>query len=79
MTPPGQQDSKAFHFVENSTCERCGRRFVCGGVKLEACWCAEVELSDSARALLRGRYQNCLCPACLQQFAEVNNPPAEHD
>jgi hypothetical protein len=29
--------------------------------------------------LLRSRYQNCLCPACLQQFAEVNNPPAEHD
>jgi hypothetical protein len=34
-----------------------------------ACWCADVELDDAARARLAAAGDDCLCPACL---AEVN-------
>jgi hypothetical protein len=47
-------------------CEACGQTFTCGAA-LGSCWCSEVELSDSARAELRARYEKCLCRACLEK------------
>jgi hypothetical protein len=56
-------------FREASTCEACGASFTCGAM-LAGCWCAEIKLSEATRAKLRERYQNCLCRACLENYAE---------
>jgi hypothetical protein len=53
-------------------CERCGAAFDCGA-GTGSCWCAELELSDAARARVAGEFDGCLCPACL---AEAAQPPA---
>ncbi len=60
----------------NSTCERCGERFACGGIKLRACWCAEVKMSPETLAELRQKYRHCLCPQCLEGFARGGINPA---
>lgn len=53
-----------------SVCESCGESFSCGAQNSAAsCWCAEVELTEQARAALRGQYKSCLCRACLERFA----------
>lgn len=56
----------------------CGNTFGCGAT-LGGCWCAEINLSDAARVELRARYQGCLCPICLEGFAnsEKNNDEKE--
>lgn len=51
-----------------SVCEACGEPFNCGASGSN-CWCAEVKLTEDARAKLRERYSNCLCRACLEGFA----------
>lgn len=65
-------------FRKPSTCEACGEVFTCGATLL-VCWCAEINLSEATRAHLRSRYQNCLCRACLENFAkgEKNNGEKE--
>ncbi|HEV7375146.1 MAG TPA: cysteine-rich CWC family protein [Pyrinomonadaceae bacterium] len=65
-------------FRKPSTCEACGEVFTCGAT-LQACWCAEINLSETTRAELRSRYQDCLCRACLENFAkgEKNNGEKE--
>ncbi len=49
-------------------CERCGERFTCG-VSFGGCWCAEIKLSDAARAQLRQQYHDCLCRKCMEVAA----------
>lgn len=56
-------------FREPSTCEACGAKFTCGAT-LYGCWCAEIKLSDEARAELSKRYERCLCRACLEALAK---------
>jgi Cysteine-rich CWC len=51
-----------------STCEACGAEFTCGA-SLAGCWCTEIKLSEAVRKILRARYRNCLCRACLERFA----------
>src|SRR5437588_12920012 len=53
---------------ESLTCEACGRQFTCGATQT-ACWCAEIKLSETARAALRESYQQCLCRTCLENAA----------
>ena len=48
-------------------CSKCGETFGCGG--LLGCWCRDVELDAAARALLKERYDDCLCPSCLKEFS----------
>ena len=49
-------------------CESCGKNFSCGA-SLSGCWCAEIKLSDEARADLKRRYRDCLCRECLENIA----------
>ena len=49
-----------------------------------ACWCAEVDLDDAARARLAAAADDCLCPACLAEAAtclrgrlDLVQPPPE--
>lgn len=53
----------------NETCAACGQPFHCGA-SLRGCWCAELKLTDAARAELRSRYSGCLCRPCLSKFSE---------
>jgi hypothetical protein len=53
-----------------STCEACGAAFVCGAT-LAGCWCTEIKLTDTTRADLRGKYERCLCRACLEGLADA--------
>lgn len=48
-------------------CESCGNNFTCGA-SLSGCWCAEIKLSDEARADLKRRYRDCLCRECLERI-----------
>ncbi|HET6962196.1 MAG TPA: cysteine-rich CWC family protein [Terriglobia bacterium] len=52
-----------------STFEACGGTLQCGA-SLKGCGCASVPLSDEARTNLRGKYNNCLCPQCLNNLSE---------
>jgi hypothetical protein len=69
MNPVESTGKSLPQFRKPSTCEACGEVFTCGAT-LSGCWCAEINLSDEARSLLRSRYQSCLCRACLENFAE---------
>lgn len=50
-------------------CEGCGQEFHCGA-SVWGCWCAEMKLSDAARAELRAKYRECLCRACLEKASK---------
>ncbi len=54
-----------------SVCPACGEKFGCGAT-LRGCWCAEIRLSEAARAALRERYTDCLCRECLRRYADTN-------
>ncbi len=56
------------------TCERCGESFRCGA-GAPACWCKQVVVSGWARRQIVTTYFDCLCPACLGDFAAAG---AEH-
>jgi len=49
------------------TCSRCTATFDCHS-EMRGCWCQDHLLSAEALAHLRQRYDNCLCPACLEVF-----------
>ncbi|WP_201447024.1 cysteine-rich CWC family protein [Conexibacter woesei] len=54
--------------LREQSCEACGARFGCGA-DAGHCWCGEVALDPATLARLRGLYDSCLCPACLQALA----------
>jgi hypothetical protein len=51
------------------TCESCGQPFACE-LSLAGCWCSKAEITDAARATLRLKYKDCLCPGCLKQYGQ---------
>ena len=51
-------------FEKEKRCEKCGETFGCGG--LLGCWCRDVKLDTATLALLKERYNDCLCPECLK-------------
>jgi len=63
-------------FAKEKRCSKCGQPFECGG--LFGCWCRGVKLDAATLVELRGRYADCLCPACLNAFAghSADQPPA---
>lgn len=48
------------------TCEHCQQTFSCGGYQ---CWCGSVGITEEQMDWIAARYQDCLCPACLQRVA----------
>ena len=62
----------------STTCERCGRPFVCGAAD-GTCWCADVELTEEFRLRLAATHERCLCGSCLRELAaqpSLNRPPS---
>jgi hypothetical protein len=49
-------------------CSSCKAEFGCGA-KLDGCWCTEVKLTDWQADLIKAKFDDCLCPACLATFA----------
>jgi hypothetical protein len=54
-------------FEKQKRCSKCGLTFECGG--LLGCWCRDVKLDRAALAALKERYDDCLCPDCLNKIA----------
>ena len=49
-------------------CESCGTEFGCGA-KLDGCWCTEITLTDAQADDIKAKFNDCLCPACLEKLA----------
>jgi hypothetical protein len=50
------------------TCSKCGVQFSCQN-EMPGCWCERVQLNQETLDELKATYENCLCPVCLQGFA----------
>jgi hypothetical protein len=48
------------------TCPICGVEFTCG--LSSSCWCATRVVPEEVRARLAGRYETCICSACLDRL-----------
>lgn len=55
-------------------CPRCGGEFHCGAGDPGPCACTTLRLSPELRAELAGRFQGCLCLACLRELAAGEAP-----
>lgn len=62
-----------------SRCPRCGAAFTCEAdtALLAPCPCFAVRLDDAARALLRARYDRCVCVACLRAVQAACEAPGD--
>jgi len=58
------------NYKEPILCEACGADFTCGASD-KGCWCMNVELNDEARAELKSKFNDCLCPDCLEKLAKT--------
>lgn len=47
------------------TCEACGAEFGCEPTG--NCWCFSETVPAETLVEIQGRYERCLCPACLRQ------------
>jgi hypothetical protein len=54
---------------EIKTCPRCGGAFECKANNPARCDCARVQLTDDTLLAIEGRYQDCLCLACLTSLS----------
>jgi Cysteine-rich CWC len=54
-------------FAKEKHCSQCGESFECGG--LLGCWCRNVKVDAATLVEMRGKYADCLCPACLNAHA----------
>ena len=62
-------------FPTDKKCSKCGDTFRCSGIL--GCWCGDVKLDPATLAMLKERYDNCLCPACLKGISDAAQvPPA---
>ena len=53
-----------------SICNSCSSEFGCGA-KLDGCWCTDVKLAPWQAEIVRNKFDDCLCPACLAKFAAI--------
>jgi ribosomal protein L34E len=54
--------------VEASKCPKCGASFHCS--TSNKCWCYEFDVPSDKRDEIEEKYQGCLCPNCLKEFAK---------
>ena len=52
----------------NKTCEACGRGFECGQY---GCWCGKIGVTEQQMDWIAARFEDCLCPACLEKVCRV--------
>lgn len=56
--------------LTDAVCPRCGGAFGCGAAGPGPCPCSTITLSLRQQAVLRARYQGCLCLRCLAALAD---------
>lgn len=63
------------HSIEQSvgsgktvTCPICGESFTCA--LSSTCWCASRKVPAEVTEYLAGRYETCVCSACLDRLIE---------
>ena len=49
-------------------CPSCGSLFECKGT--DDCWCESFQIHKKEYYRLMQKYNDCLCPECLKQYAE---------
>ena len=54
---------------ETKYCERCKEVFECKPGNITQCQCYGLILSDAAKQYIAGRYEDCLCPICLEEIS----------
>ena len=60
--------------METDRCPRCGGAFHCGMADATPCPCTTVTLSPALLAMLRARFDGCLCGRCLADLAQGAPP-----
>jgi len=55
------------------TCGHCGQAFECGQY---GCWCGGLGITERQMDWITARFEDCLCPACLQQVSLGKLGPA---
>jgi len=57
-------------------CKSCGASFSCCPVPAGGCWCADVSVPEAALEELKGKYEECVCPRCLGNYAVEKAVPS---
>jgi hypothetical protein len=52
-------------------CAKCGEQFGCGATS-GGCWCSGLTLSRDTLEHLRDKFDSCLCPNCLRDYASAD-------
>ena len=63
---PYPDDAQTVTKSETKTCPRCKERFEC---RMNGCWCNQVKVSAALLKWLDRTFDDCLCPACLAEYA----------
>ncbi len=58
--------------IVQKVCPKCSAAFECYRTVKLSCWCENYTVRPENLKLLADKYNNCLCPECLQLFAEKN-------
>jgi len=54
---------------EKKPCPRCGQLFECKTGNISQCECSGFSCSPALKAYLEERYDDCLCPSCLEALS----------
>jgi len=55
-------------FYLEKHCSKCQATFGCKN-EGPGCWCESLQVPLETLGQLRVQYENCLCPACLREYA----------
>jgi hypothetical protein len=53
------------------SCAKCGTAFEC--LHNADCWCMNITLTQENLNFLKENFADCLCPSCLDSFAEKHD------
>ena len=63
---------------EPEICGSCGNKFGCGA-NANGCWCVDLTLAPEIAAELKLKYEDCLCPTCLNALADRSSMIVTYD
>ncbi len=61
--------------IKIKICPKCGISYEC--MNQGDCWCSNYEIPLYNRKILKSKYNNCLCEACLKEYAEIKEEKLE--
>ena len=60
-------------------CVKCHQKFECRVKQIEQCHCSSVKLTTEQQQVLSTKYNDCLCPTCLQALQAEPQVKKEKD